>query len=126
MSRISNDGLTRYFTRWFTHSCTHMATVSVKGLNMRVCVCVCVWLHYIDIESTGKFSSTAHHQLFGCSCDEETENAVDREWTVESQSPDQTVTSRRITEMTDATINQLILRRRRRRTSVHTNGHHQR
>ena len=56
-----------------------MATVGVKGLNMRVCVCV--WLHYIDIESTGKFSSTAHHQLFGCNCDEETENAIDREWT---------------------------------------------
>jgi len=32
MSKITNNGLTRSDTRR-THSCTHMATVGVKGLN---------------------------------------------------------------------------------------------
>jgi len=33
MSKITNGGLTRSGT-WCTHSCTHMATVGVKRLNI--------------------------------------------------------------------------------------------
>jgi len=34
MSKITNEGLTRSATGCFiAHSCTHMATVGVKGLN---------------------------------------------------------------------------------------------
>jgi len=37
MSKITNDGLTRSSTVRMLHSCTHMATVDVKGLRQTRC-----------------------------------------------------------------------------------------
>jgi len=35
MSKITNDGLTRSGVHRMLYSCTHMATVGVKGLSLR-------------------------------------------------------------------------------------------
>jgi len=44
MSKITNDGLTRSGTHRMLYSCTHMATVGVKGLSR-----VTDWFTYVCI-----------------------------------------------------------------------------
>jgi len=43
MSKITNDGLTQYGTHRMLYSCTHMATVDIKGLVSMQITCEYLW-----------------------------------------------------------------------------------